>query len=164
MHAYKNSSLLKRLAISLLLLCPAAFAEESRLENQAGRCSAIFQMLYEAFQENPARAPLFRHFSGVFNELYLKEKKERTGQANAEDGMHHRSALLQEFRSTYEQRQAGMKEEVVLCGAWAEGYRAQGEVYSYVPIIPKLIPSAVREEYEALAVAGWPAWLRQGLR
>jgi hypothetical protein len=48
---------------------------------------------------------------------------------------------------------------VVLCGAWAEGYRTQGENYSYVPIIPKLIPAAVRNEYEALAEASWKKWI-----
>ena len=142
-----------------LALGQPACAQESRVETQSARCSAIFSMLSEAFRDDARRAPLFRHFTDVFNDLHLKEKKDRTGDAPADDGRRRREALLQEFRQTYAQRQAAMTEEVVLCGAWAEGYRVQGEVYSYVPIIPKLIPSAVRDEYEALAIAGWRKWL-----
>ena len=148
-------------ALSLLCLSgPLAFAEESRLETQAARCAAIFAMLAEAFQENANQAKSFRQFSGLFNELYLKEQKERTGDSGHDAGAARRSLLLREFRETYHERQAGMKEEVVLCGAWAEGYRVQGDNYSYVPIIPKLIPPGVRAEYEALAVTGWQRWIK----
>lgn len=146
--------------IGCLLLNSAVRAQEPRMEMQAARCSAIFTMLSEAFADDTKRAPVFRHFSNVYNDLYLKEKKERTGKASREEGQQRRDALLQEFTQTYSQRQAAMKEEVVLCGAWAEGYRSQGDVYTYVPIIPKLIPSSVRDEYEALAVTGWPKWLK----
>ena len=162
MHSTRHRTwrgLLATLIVSQTL-STAAVAQESKLEIQAARCSAIFSMLSEAFANDAKRAPAFRHFTVVYNDLYLKEKKERTGNASAEEGKQRRDSLLQEFRQTYSERQAAMKEEVVLCGAWAEGYRSQGDVYTYVPIIPKLIPAAVRDEYEALAVAGWTKWLR----
>lgn len=68
--------------------------------------------------------------------------------------------MLKEFRDTYAARQAALKEEVVLCGAWADGYLAQGDNVTHVPVIPKLIPASVRQEYEALAAAGWERWLK----
>ena len=96
--------------------------------------------------------------------MYLKicmsqKKKERTGNATRDDGIERRKLVLQEFKETYSSRPATLKEEVVLCGAWAEGYRIQGKNYSYVPIIPKLIPAAVRNEYEALAEESWRKWI-----
>ena len=139
--------------------CLPGLAQESREEIKSARCSAIFTMLSEAFPAD-ARAPVFRRFIGVFNDLYLREKKERTGSASPEEGADRRAALLKEFRETYPTRQAALKEEVVLCGAWADGYLAQGDNVTHVPVIPKLIPVSVRQEYEALAVEGWDRWLK----
>ena len=154
--------LLPRIAATalLLILCAPAVAQESKEEIKSARCAAIFTMLAQSFDDDVQRAPLFRRFIGVFNELYLREKKERTGSASAEDGEQRRAALLKEFRDTYAARQAAMKEEVVLCGAWADGYVVQGDNITHVPVIPKLIPPAVRQEYEALAVTGWARWLK----
>ena len=142
-----------------LVLSPPGHAQESKEEIKSARCSAIFTMLAEALPED-ARAPVFRRFIRVFNVLYLQEKKERTGSANAEDGESRRTFLLKEFRETYASRQDAMKEEVVLCGAWADAYLAQGDNVTHVPVIPKLIPASVRREYEALAVEGWQRWLK----
>lgn len=144
---------------SLTFTCAPGLAQESREEIKSARCSAIFTMLSEAFPQD-ARAPVFRRFIGVFNDLYLQEKKERTGSASPEEGTGRRAALLKEFRETYPTRQAALKEEVVLCGAWADGYLAQGDNVTHVPVIPKLIPVSVRQEYEALAVEGWDRWLK----
>ncbi len=147
------------LTTGCLSLSPSLRAQESREENRAARCSAIFTMLAEVFPDD-ARAPVFRRFIGVFNDLYLQEKKERTGSASPEDGHTRRGAVLKEFRDTYAARQAALKEEVVLCGAWADGYLVQGDNVTHVPVIPKLIPASVRQEYEVLAVAAWARWLR----
>ena len=147
------------LLTSCLAISPPVLAQESREEIKSARCSAIFTMLAEAFTED-ARVPVFRRFIRVFNELYLQEKKERTGSASAQDGESRRAFLLKEFRETYAARQGALKEEVVLCGAWADGYLAQGDNVTHVPVIPKLIPATVRQEYEALAEAGWARWLK----
>lgn len=148
---------------TLSALCLAgspALAQESRVETQAARCSAMFAMLSEALADDAAQAKHFRHFMDVFNALYLKEKKDRTGSASAEEGTARRQALLGEFRASYQDRQALMNEELILCGAWAEGYRAQGDQYAYVPIIPKLIPQNVRDEYQAYAAKSWQKWMK----
>ena len=145
--------------IALSCICHQVVAQESKVEMQAGRCSAIFFMLSETHKDNEASAADFQHFVTVFENLYVTEKKERTGNATSDDGIERRKLVLQEFKETYNGRPATLKEEVVLCGAWAEGYRIQGKTYTYVPIIPKLIPSSVRTDYEALADTGWKKWM-----
>ena len=153
----------KFLSLSSLIIlscfCHQVIAQESRVEMQAGRCSAIFFMLSETHKDNTASAGIFQHFGSVFENLYVTEKKERVGNATRDDGIERRNLVLQEFKATYNSRPATLKEEVVLCGAWAEGYKIQGDNYTYVPIIPKLIPAAVRNEYEALAETGWKKWI-----
>jgi len=153
----------KFLSLSSLIILPCfchqVIAQESRVEMQAGRCSAIFFMLSETHKDNTASAGIFQHFGSVFENLYVTEKKERVGNATRDDGIERRNLVLQEFKATYNSRPATLKEEVVLCGAWAEGYKIQGDNYTYVPIIPKLIPAAVRNEYEALAETGWKKWI-----
>lgn len=153
----------KFLSLSSLIILPCfchqVIAQESRVEMQAGRCSAIFFMLSETHKDNTASAGIFQHFGSVFENLYVTEKKERVGNATRDDGIERRNLVLQEFKATYNSRPATLKEEVVLCGAWAEGYKIQGDNYTYVPIIPKLIPAAVRNEYEALAEKGWKKWI-----
>jgi hypothetical protein len=116
-------------------------------------------MLSETHKDNTASAGIFQHFGSVFENLYVTEKKERVGNATRDDGIERRNLVLQEFKATYNSRPATLKEEVVLCGAWAEGYKIQGNNYTYVPIIPKLIPAAVRSDYETLAEAGWKTWM-----
>lgn len=145
--------------LALSCICHQVVAQESKVEMQAGRCSAIFFMLSETHKDNEASATDFQHFVNVFENLYVTEKKERTGNATRDDGIERRKLVLQEFKETYNGRPATLKEEVVLCGAWAEGYRIQGKTYTYVPIIPKLIPSSVRSDYEALADTGWKKWM-----
>lgn len=61
------------LTTGCLSLSPSLRAQESREENRAARCSAIFTMLAEVFPDD-ARAPVFRRFIGVSNDLYLQEK------------------------------------------------------------------------------------------
>jgi len=145
--------------ITLFCVCHQVIAQESRVETQAGRCSAIFFMLSETHKDNEPSAVDFKHFVNVFENLYVTERKERVGNATRDDGIERRNLVLQEFKATYNGRPATLKEEVVLCGAWAEGYRMQGKTYTYVPIIPKLIPSSVRTDYEALADTGWKKWM-----
>jgi hypothetical protein len=142
-----------------LVISPSSLAQESKEEIKAARCSAIFTMLAEALPEDPDTM-VFQRFIRLFNELYLQEKKERTGSANAEDGESRRAFLLKEFRETYASREGALKEEVVLCGAWGDAYLAQGDNVTHVPVIPKLIPASVRQKYEALAAEGWSRWLK----
>lgn len=153
----KIVSLFVLIALSCSLTTVAA--QETRVEMQAGRCSAIFFMLSQTHQQDATWLPVFQEFVGVFENLYVTEKKERTGSSTIDEGVQRRNAVLHEFKDTYTSRVASLKEEVVLCGAWAEGYRIQGKDVVYVPIIPKLIPAAVRTTYEAFAESGWKKWM-----
>jgi hypothetical protein len=158
----KHKLLITGLATLSALCCSGSpvLAQESRVETQAARCSAIFAILSETHAEDAARSKYFLHFMEVFTALSLKEKKERTGSASAEEGSTRRNSLLSEFRANYPNQQAAINDETILCGAWAEGYRAQGDQYAYVPIIPKLIPQSVRDEYQSYATTSWKKWIK----
>ena len=54
-------------------------ALESRVEMQAGRCSAIFFMLSQTHQLDATWLPVFQEFVGVFENLYVNEKKRTHG-------------------------------------------------------------------------------------
>ena len=100
--------------LALSCVCHQVVAQESKVEMQAGRCSAIFFMLRETHNDNEASATDFQHFVNVFENLYVTEKKERTGNATRDDGIERRKLVLQEFKETYNGRPATLKEEVVL--------------------------------------------------
>lgn len=61
--------------IALTCACHQVVAQESKVEMQAGRCSAIFFMLSETHKDNIASAAVFQHFVSVFENLYVTEKK-----------------------------------------------------------------------------------------
>lgn len=61
--------------ITLSCFCHQVIAQESRVEMQSGRCSAIFFMLSETQKNNEASAVDFQHFVNVFENLYVTEKK-----------------------------------------------------------------------------------------
>ena len=69
----------KFLSLSSLIIlscfCHQVIAQESRVETQAGRCSAIFFMLSETHKDNETPAVDFKHFVNVLKIcMSLKEK------------------------------------------------------------------------------------------
>ena len=47
----------------------------------------------------------------------------------------------------------------MVCGAWAEGFLAQGPRYQYMVVYPKVIAAQHRSQYQALAeqtLRNWP--------
>ena len=64
------------------------------------------------------------------------------------------AALAQATRDVQIQKtqaRASFTQTVVLCGAWADGFLAQGAEYRYVPVFPKIVAPTVRSRYEGLA-------------
>ena len=148
------------LLTGLLLSAAAAEAQESRLEKQALRCSSLFIIFAESHAENVTLVKTFQNYASIFFDLYTKEQAERNGKLNQPEAQQKRRLILDEIQATYKSRQALLDEEAILCGAWAEGYRLQGENVTYVPIIPKLIPQIVRDEYEAIAKLAFSRWIQ----
>ena len=153
-----NSNLNTKVFISLFLavfggiaITSTASAQEARVEKQAIRCSAFFQVLSDSAEA--------RNFSNLFADAYIKERNDKSVATSGAEMEQRRGQILQELQNNFESNQAALMEEAILCGAWAEGYRLQGENPTYIPIIPKIIPQQVREIYAALAYAGFKKWL-----
>ncbi len=153
-----NSNLNTKVFMSLLLavlgsvaITSTASAQEGKVEKQAIRCAAFFQVLSESDEA--------RNFSKLFADAYIKERNDKSVATTGAEMEQRRGQVLQELQNNFESNQAALMEEAILCGAWAEGYRLQGENPTYIPIIPKIIPQQIRETYAALASAAFKKWL-----
>jgi ABC-type protease/lipase transport system fused ATPase/permease subunit len=159
MYGMKISLAITAIA-SMPLLVSHAHAQESRIATQSARCAAIYWVLAETTADNAVRQQKFLKAASIFSELFVKEHGDKKNELTLEEAHRRRDRVLEEFRDTYASRRAYIIEESVLCGAWGEGFLVQGESYSYVPVIPKVIPQNVRSEYEATAAAAFARWLR----
>lgn len=136
-----------------LLPLAAAAAQPSRLAGQALHCSAIFAVFAETHADDAALARKFGRAVEIFGEVYAKE-------SGASDAAVQRAALLEAFRAKLAERAAYLREDGVVCGAWAEGFLAQGEQWTYVPVYPKVIGAGVRASYEKIAADAFGRWGR----
>ncbi len=157
-HKVKHNN---KLAVAALLavagFCGSAAAEDSRMAKQALHCSAIFTVFAETHPEDAALSKQFRQGVEIFTGLYVKE---RGGDAVAtrEAAATQRGALLQQFRDQLSEREPYLREDGVVCGAWAEGFFAQGEEYSFVPVYPKVIGMSARQKYSKIAADAFTRW------
>lgn len=143
-------------ALVAALLAPAG-AQESRLAGQALHCSAILAVLAETHADDPTLSAKYGKAVGIFSEVYAKE---RGGDAAAalREAETRRAALLSEFRARLDEREPYLREDGVVCGAWAEGFLGQGAQWSYVPVYPKVIGAGIRAEYEKRAAEAFGRW------
>lgn len=132
---------------------------ESRLATQALHCSAIFTVFEQTHADDAALAKRFKRGVDIFTDLYVKERGGDAGAAKAaaEQG---RAALLQQFREKLAEREPYLREDGVVCGAWAEGFFAQGDDWSFVPVYPKVIGMGARQQYAPLAAESFERWKR----
>ncbi len=143
-------------ALLVALLAPAA-AQESRLAGQALHCSAILAVFAETHADDPKLAARFGKAVGIFSEVYAKERGGDTAAALREAEAR-RTALLADFRAKLAEREPYLREDGVVCGAWAEGFLGQGEQWSYVPVYPKVIGPGIRADYEKRAAEAFGRW------
>ena len=143
--------------LSLVLAQPAFAQQESRLATQALHCSAIFSVFADTLTEDAKLAKEFKRGVGIFTELYVRERggDRAAASRDAEQG---RKALLKQFREQLEQREAYLREDGVVCGAWADGFFAQGEDWTYVPVYPKVIGFASRQKYTPIGEQAFKRW------
>jgi len=136
-----------------------AQAQESRIATQSVRCAAIFSVLAETAANDPKYQTRFKTAETIFSELFVKEYRDKKDSITLDEADRRRDLVLKEFKDTYTNRRAYIIEETVLCGAWGEGFLSQGDDYSYVPVIPKVIPQNVRTNYEARGSTAFAAWV-----
>lgn len=152
------------LAITAIIFVPIfvshSHAQESRIATQSARCAAVFSVLAETAADDAARQKRFLKAEAIFTALFVAEHNDKKIPVTLDEAHQRRDLVLKEFRETYANRRAYIIEETVLCGAWGEGFLIQGESYSYVPVIPKVIPQNVRADYEATASNAFARWAR----
>ena len=141
-----------------LIAAPLAHAEqESRLAKQALHCSAVFSVFAETLTDDAKLAKEFSKGVAIFTELYVREREGNRAAAMRE-AEQSRAALLKQFREQLEQREPYLREDGVVCGAWADGFFAQGEDWSFVPVYPKVIGMGARQKYTPIGEQAFKRW------
>ncbi len=141
-----------------LIAAPLAHAEqESRLAKQALHCSAVFSVFAETLTDDAKLAKEFSKGVTIFTELYVREREGNRAAAMRE-AEQSRAALLKQFREQLEQREPYLREDGVVCGAWADGFFAQGEDWSFVPVYPKVIGMGARQKYTPIGEQAFKRW------
>jgi hypothetical protein len=146
-------------ALSLALITsPLVHADqESRLARQALHCSAIFSVFAETLTDDAKLSKEFSKGVTIFTELYVRER-EGNRTAALRDAEQGRTSLLKQFREQLEQREPYLREDGVVCGAWADGFFAQGEDWSFVPVYPKVIGMGARQKYTPIGEQAFKRW------
>ncbi len=150
-----------RLAAAVLLACAAfsshAGTENTRMAKQALHCSAIFTVFADTHADDAVLGKQFAQGVEIFTGLYVKESGGDAAAAR-QDAVTQRTALLQQFRDQLKEREPYLREDGVVCGAWAEGFFAQGDDYSFVPVYPKVIGMGARQKYTKIAADAFTRW------
>ncbi len=145
------------LALFAIATSPAQASPESRLAKQALHCSAIFSVFADTLTEDAKLATEFRRGVAIFTELYVREREGDRAAATHEAELG-RAALLLQFREQLAEREPYLREDGVVCGAWADGFFAQGEDWSYVPVYPKVIGFGSRQKYTPIGAQAFKRW------
>lgn len=132
---------------------------DSRLAQQALHCSAIFSVFAESLTDDSKRLKEFKRGVEIFTELYVKEI-EGDAAAAKRDAEQRRGELLKQFQQQMSQREPYLREDSVVCGAWAEGFFAQGEDWRFVPVYPKVISISSRQKYTPIGADAFARWRR----
>lgn len=147
-------------AVALLALgglCSAAAAEDAQMVNRALHCSAIFTVFVDTHAADPALQTRFARGVEIFTGLYAKERGGDPA-AMRQEAATQRAALLRQLHGQLKERELYLREDGVICGAWAEGFFAQGENYTFVPVYPKVIGMGVRSTYAKIAADAFSRW------
>ena len=142
---------------SVIFFTTPTFAQESKIETQAVRCLAMYSVFTDAEVADASLSKTLHQLSVNFASVYTNERNKKTA-TTPEDVLQRRDLVLKEFEQSYKNGQAHLMEEAILCGAWGEGFLKQGPDYDYVPILPKIVPQKVRDDYAALASAAFKKW------
>ena len=140
----------------------SAQTQDSRLENQLLRCSAIITIFSIAAEKNAESEIKLQKMPSLFFEFYTNEKKSKNTEMKSEEILGRRQQFLSEIKGHYVDREALLIEEGVVCGAWAEGFLSQGENITFIPVYPKVISSQIRDYYARIASVAFKKWLALG--
>ncbi len=140
----------------------SAHAQDSRLENQLIRCSAISTIFSISAEKNTETEIKLQKMPALFFDFYANEKKSKNTEMKPEEILGRRQQILSEIKDHYVDREALLLEEGVVCGAWAEGFLSQGENITFIPVYPKVISTQTRDYYARIASVAFKKWLALG--
>ncbi len=127
------------------------------MAKQALHCSAIFTVFAETHADDAVLGKQFAQGVEIFTALYAKESGGESA-AIRQEAATQRAALLQQFREQLADREPYLREDGVVCGAWADGFFAQGNDYAFVPVYPKVIGMGARQKYTKIAADAFTRW------
>jgi hypothetical protein len=128
----------------------AMATQANRLAGQAMHCAGLFTVFAQAHAVEPVHGPRLLKARDIFLDVYLKEIDIKNIES-VRDGVSARtSEVISALRSDWAARGSSLREQGVICGAWAEGFLGQGPHYQYVPVYPKVVPASVRILYQGI--------------
>jgi hypothetical protein len=137
-------------------------AQDSRLENQLLRCSAITTIFSITAEKNTDSENKLQKMPTLFFDFYVNEKKAKNTEMKSEEMLGRRQQVLTEIKEHYTDREDLLIEEGVVCGAWAEGFFSEGDSITFIPVYPKVISGQIRHYYAGIASVAFKKWLALG--
>ncbi|OYU32055.1 MAG: hypothetical protein CFE39_05100 [Comamonadaceae bacterium PBBC2] len=125
-------------------------AQETRLATQSLHCAAIFEVLGQGPNHDAQQAAQHAKATDIFTRVHLQELPQPVSVSTRETVLQKRSDAVQAMHAAWLAKDASLREEGVLCGAWAEGFLAQGDRIQFVPVFPKVVAPGVRSQYQTL--------------
>lgn len=125
-------------------------AQENRLATQSMKCAAIFTVLAQDTSSEPLQVVRLNKAVDIFTEVHLQEMPLPVSSTSRENALKRREHEVMSLRSAWLAKDPSLREEGVLCGAWAEGFLAQGERVQFVPVFPKVVAPGIRNQYQRL--------------
>lgn len=125
-------------------------AQENRLAMQSMKCAAIFTMLAQDPSSEPHQVARLHKAVDIFTAVHIQEMPHPETRIARENALKRNEHEVMSLRSAWLAKDPSLREEGVLCGAWAEGFLAQGERVQFVPVYPKVVAPGIRNQYQRL--------------
>jgi len=139
------------LAVLTACVLQQAGAQDLRLAEQSLHCSAVLLTLGQLQGLEADQATRLQQAAQYLLQVHASSAGVNMDKAHQSLTLH-RPAL----QAPAQDQQRILREDAVVCGAWAEGFLAQGTTYRYVPVYPKLIAPGIRQAYGSLALQWLP--------
>ncbi len=137
----------------------ASAKPDSKIEAQLLRCAAVYFIISGTAGSDKNNEKKFQAMASNFLRVYAGEKNNLLTVAEMKS---RRDLIVRDAVENYSARRDGLHEEAVVCGAWYEAFQFQDENYAYIPVIPKVIPGKVRQDYAELAATAFKGWANNG--
>ena len=138
------------LMLALSVVSHKVVAQETRLAGQVMHCAAIFSLFTKTYAADPDRGSRLSKAVEIFTDVHMKETVRAVTSSVHATAVKRWTDEAQALQGAWMAADDYLKEEAVICGAWAEGFLAQGEIYQYVSVYPKVLAPMIRRQYQNL--------------